>query len=364
MSRLKLAPAVFAVGRDYQIMFPAKGEVLAWVRVGENCYYDAACGVMRSRCPVHRITVPMTVLDGAGEYTLCLRPVRRRKPYFTRTGPVEERTFPFAPVPEKDPRAYHIADTHNLVSQPVAAAKAFGKLDFLILNGDIIDNSGSPRKFENIYRICAALTGGRIPVVFARGNHDMRGAWAENFTEFAPHQGGNTYYTFRLGSVWGLVLDRGEDKADDCREYGGTVACHPFRREQTKFLEALEPEEYAAPDVRTRLVVCHAPFPQRDKPPFDIEEALCRRWCGLLREKIQPHLMLFAHTHQTQIRYPGHENDTYGQSCPAIVAAGFDDRKYWTGCGLTFGEGQVEAVFTDSLGATLSRQTVITKGHL
>lgn len=365
MSELKLSPAVFAVGTDYQIMFPVKGEVLAWIQVGNNSYYDASNGVMRSSSLVHRITVPMVVLDKAGTYTVCLRPVRRRKPYFTKTGPVEEHTFSFTPVPERNARAYHISDAHNLIQQPLAAARAFGKLDFLILNGDIIDHCGSPGKFANIYQICATLTGGSVPVVFARGNHDMRGKYAENFADFTPNQQGNTYYSFRLGSIWGVVLDCGEDKRDDSSEYGGTVACHPFRQRQTAYLQTLIEQaetEYAAPGVRTRLVVCHVPFTQRDEPPFDIEEDIYRRWCELLRDHIKPQLMICGHTHQAQIRYPGHETDTYGQSCPVVIASGFDDRKYWTGCGLIFGDGQAEAVFTDSRGATLSRETVITHG--
>ena len=37
------------------------------------------------------------------------------------------------------------------------AAKAFGKIDLLILNGDVIDHSGDPEKFTNIYEICYTI---------------------------------------------------------------------------------------------------------------------------------------------------------------------------------------------------------------
>ena len=118
-------------------------------------------------------------------------------------------------------------------------AKAYGKIDFLILNGDLPNHSGDISNFTTIHRIASEITGGEIPVVFSRGNHDMRGIYAENIAEHTPTDHGNSYYTFRLGGVWGLVLDCAEDKNDDHPEYGNCNCCHAFRREQTKFIESV-----------------------------------------------------------------------------------------------------------------------------
>ena len=353
-----MTPAVFAVGWDYQILLPVEEPSLFWVWVGEKVYYDASNGVMNTLSAIHRVTVPMEVLDRAEEYTVCIKPVIERKPYFTETGKTVERTFPFHPVPENNIRAYHISDAHNLTAEPIRAARTFGKMDFLILNGDVIDHSGDPGKFANVYEICAALTGGTIPVVFSRGNHDMRGNFAEKFAEFTPNQNGNTYYSFRLGSIWGVVLDCGEDKADDHPEYGFTVACHPFRMQQTAFLKALISNasgEYEAEGIKTRLVISHTPFPEKNDGAFDIEEDIYREWCRLLGEDIRPDLMICGHTHEAEARYPGCEKDAYGQPCPLAVASGYDDKTYWSGCGFTFGDGCAEAVLTDSEGRFLQK---------
>ena len=255
---LATAPAVFAVGKQYQIIVETSVPSLFSVKVGEETYFDAANGIMRSMCGMHRVLVPLAALDEAKEYTVRVKPIVKRKPYFTQTGETAEIKYPFYPVPEKNIRAYHISDCHNLTDEPVAAARAFGAFDFLILNGDVIDHSGSPDKFASIYQICAGLTGGSLPVVFSRGNHDMRGEYAERFAEYTPNDRGNTFYSFRLGSVWGVVLDCGEEKTDDHTEYGLTVACHPFRLSQTAFLETLAAraeEEYLAPGVKTRIVI-------------------------------------------------------------------------------------------------------------
>lgn len=355
---LMTAPAVFAVGDRYQIMIPTKRRCLVWVKVGDETYFDACNGVMNALSQMHRVQVPMKALDKAKRYTVCCQRVLRRRPYFTKTGKTEEKTFPFYTVPNDCPRAYHIADAHNHVDGPVRAAKAFGKIDFLILNGDLLDYSSTPKKFRNIYQLCDALTGGSIPVVFARGNHDMRGKYAERFPDFTPNNAGRTYYTFRLGSIWGVVLDCGEDKADDCAEYGNTIACHPFRVEETAFLrQVVEKREYEAPEIKTRLVICHIPFTQKDAPPFDIEQETYAQWTALLR-KIDPHLMICGHTHVAEVRYPGCGTDDLGQPCPVVIGSGYDDKSNWTGCGFSFGKEKTELTLTDSNGKTIANEAL------
>ena len=143
-------PIVYAVGKDYQIMVPVNCETLMWVDVGGNCFYDDVNGILRSNCTTHRMTVPMEVLDNAGEYNICYRVVNERKPYYSDVSDVFEYASVFYPVKEEGARFFHIADAHNMVEQPVAAAKAFGDIDFLILNGDLPDHSGDIKNFTTI----------------------------------------------------------------------------------------------------------------------------------------------------------------------------------------------------------------------
>ncbi len=355
---MKTAPAVFAVAQDYQIMVQISDPVLFSVRVGDEEYFDESNGIMRSLSEVHRVIVPQSELDRAKEYTVCIRPLLHRKPYFTTTAPLQTFTFPFVPVPEQNIRAYHISDAHNRIDGPVAAARAFGDFDFLILNGDIIDHSGDPSKFDNIYRICAALTGGSKPVVFSRGNHDMRGNYAEKFAEYTPNHLGNTYYTFRLGAIWGILMDCGEDKMDDCAEYGHTVACHAFRRRQTAFLKRVIADckhEYEAEGVRTRLVISHVPFSYVHWAPFDIEREVYFEWCALLREHVKPDVMICGHMHDQQVWIPGWYADHLGQPAPVVIGGNInrEDFSYFAGCGFIFNGHEAQAVFNDSTGAVL-----------
>ncbi len=360
---LKTAPAVFAVENTYQIMVQTSKPCLFWVKINNNEYYDESNGILRSLSELHRVSVPAKVLDDAKEYTVCIRPIIKRKPYFTKTSPVREYVYSFRPVPNDNIRAYHISDAHNRIASPVAAAKTFADIDMLILNGDVISHSGNPAKFGNIYKICSQLTNGGIPVVFSRGNHDMRGNYAERFAEYTPNFHGNTYYTFRLGGIWGVVLDCGEDKPDNHAEYGFTVSCRQFRERQTEFLKNIisrKNEEFTAEGVFRKLVIVHNPFTQTLEPPFDIEQELFSEWAKLLREEIKPDLMLCGHTHELAVRMPESEFDHKGQPCPVIIGS-VPDKKYFAGCGFVFGKAETKVVFTDSKGKNLEEHILVHK---
>jgi predicted phosphodiesterase len=274
-----------------------------------------------------------------------------RKPYFPETEDVVRHRFAFRPVQGDKIHIFHISDAHNRVESPVQAAKAMeGKIDLLVLNGDIPDHSGKLENFDAIYRICAEITHGGIPCVFSRGNHDMRGAFAENIADYTPTQHGNSYFTFHVGKLWGLVLDCGEDKADDQAEYGHTICCHAFRKRQTQFLKKVAQEqEYKK--YPYKVVIVHKPFTYVQKPPFDIEQDLYREWCDILKKDIQPDLMLSGHLHRTAVWMPGCPEDHLGQPCPVVVGAkplkDEDGKLGFIGSAITLDNGKITVQFVD-----------------
>ncbi len=361
---LKTSPAVFAVGKNYQIMVPVTENSLFWVEIDGKCYYDEQNGIMRSLCTTHRVSVPTEALDKAGKYTVCERVIIDRKPYFPITADTVRTDFDFRPIPIENVRIYHVADTHNNVDAPVAAANVFGNIDLLVMNGDVPDHSGEIKNFDTIYEIAAKITHGNIPIVFARGNHDLRGYHAEEIADHTPNLHGYTYYSFRLGEFWGLVLDCGEDKMDYHAEYGLTVACHPFRERQTEFIRDIiksAESEYAAEGVKYRLIICHNPFTFQLKPPFNIEEEIYREWARLIKDSIKPTLMLCGHLHETFISPVGSERDHLGQMCPLVVGSDIKrgEKTVHTGCGLVFSENAVDVTFCTSEGNKTSEKIEI-----
>lgn len=355
MDVLKTAPAVFAVGDTYQIMVPVTCPTLMWVKVGDDCYYDDSNGIIRSDVTTHRMTVPMEELDRAGKYTVCYRRMIERKPYFSETGDIEEAEYNFRPVPADNITAYHIADAHNSVDGPVAAAKYFeaeeGRLDLLILNGDIPNDSGAIENFDNIYKIIEGITGGAIPTVFSRGNHDTRGIFAEKIADHTPVDNGNSFFTFRIGGLWGMVLDCGEDKPDPHPEYGNTVCCHEFRKKQIRFIEKViknAATEFAAEGVSHKAVISHVPFYRSFHGPFDIEEEIYTKWCSLIGEGIRPEIMIHGHEHFLRLDLPGCKTDAKGLPCPAVIASSPENAsEFFIGGGFIFGKDCIDVVFND-----------------
>lgn len=368
LPEFKTAPAVFAVGNEYQIMVPVKSDLLFWVTVGGDKYYDHSNGIIRSSVRMHRVHVPMDKLDSAGRYTVGYRKIKERKPYFTETEEPVEAEYSFTPVPSEGRiNIYHLSDTHGSFDDSAAAGKYFGDgLDLLVLNGDIPDHSGDIENFDLIFRLCEAITGGGKPCVFSRGNHDTRGFYAENIAEYTPTRNGASYFTFRLGRVWGIVMDCGEDKEDGHPEYGNTVCCHQFRLEQTEYLRSVIADahkEYLADGVKYRLVIVHNPFSLTMEPPFDIEQELYFLWLKLLGDNVKPQLMLSGHLHTTEISPVGGHLDSKGQVCPVVIGSDFhwdEERKAdnFIGCAVTLDGDEADVRFTDSFGDVSGRQRI------
>ncbi|MBQ8858325.1 MAG: metallophosphoesterase [Clostridia bacterium] len=348
-------PIVYAVGKNYEILVPVTAETVMWVEVGGESFYDDSNGILRSGSSTHKMRVPAALLDEEKKYTVCYRVINERKPYFTDAGELQQYSSVFRPVEGTPVHIYHIADAHNRVKEPVAAAAIFrGKLDLLVLNGDIPNHSGDIAYFTTIHEIAAELTDGEIPVVFSRGNHDTRGIYAEKIEDHTPTDCGRSYFTFRVGHVWGMVLDCGEDKPDGNAEYGHTICCADFRRRETRFIRdviARAGEEYEQEGVRNRLVISHVPFAEKFEPPFNIEEDTYAEWCRLLREHVKPQLMLCGHMHRAYISPVGGERDHKGQPCPVVVGSQLTNKPTpFFGAALTLREDGCNVKFTSDGG--------------
>ena len=361
----RTAPAVFAVGENYQIMVEVSCPTLMWVEVGGEEYFDDSNGIIRSAVTTHRVTVPMDALDAAGGYTLFARKIIERKPYFSETEEPVSEHFDFHPVKPGKVTAYQIADAHNMVGAPVKACKLFeekyGPIDLLILNGDVPDHSGRIENFHNIYEIAADVTGGTKPVIFSRGNHDTRGIFAENIADHTPVENGNSFYDVKLGDLHAILIDCGEDKDDSHAEYGHTVCCRAFRKRETKWLEKLLSEPGIA-DAKYRAVIAHNPFTWDYKEPFDIENETYSHWAKLLREKFKPEVFIAGHLHTLEISEPGSAQDHLGHPCKVVSGSkpihGRDGKPdYFAGSGFIFDDG-VTVVFNDSDGNFISETKI------
>ena len=63
-------PVVYAVEDTYQIVFTTKAKGEAWITIDGIEYNDTFAGYRYTESTIHKVTVPMSALDNAGEYTL------------------------------------------------------------------------------------------------------------------------------------------------------------------------------------------------------------------------------------------------------------------------------------------------------
>jgi hypothetical protein len=137
------------------------------------------------------------------------------------------------------------------------------------------------------------VTKGEIPVVYARGNHEIKGRYAEDLHKYVGSKNESFYYWFALSDVFGITLDLGEDHDDGWWEYYDTDRFTLYHKEQTKFLEELaktKPYE----NYNYTLVACHIPI-QFVNSRKDHEEVKAD-WTDFLNQ-IDPDLAVYGHQH-------------------------------------------------------------------
>lgn len=258
-------PVVYAVGEEYQITFTTKSKGTAWVSIDGVEYNDTYSGYRETENTIHKISVPMDVLDNAKEYTIYSKSMLLRGPYCALQGKTISKDYSWKGViPEDGLNYYVISDNHNTTKTPYAAATYFGDdLDFLISCGDSVSWIDREADLTNLLRLAGDITQGQVPVIYARGNHETKGVKAHEYYQYVGADDEKFYYTFRLKNIWGIVLDIGEDHADDFIEYYGAAKFDDYRDEQTSFLDqviANADTEYNAPGVDYRIGICHIPL--------------------------------------------------------------------------------------------------------
>lgn len=292
---------VYAVEDDYQIVWTTNCRGTGWVTIDGKDYYDDAAGSKRSTQSVHKVTVPASILDEAKSYKINSRSVINEEGFSGLLGRTVSKEFTFRPVDESDGIQYYaIADTHDGNKTATKTASYYGDaLDFLIIAGDAVNLVDSEIGADRILRLGYGITKGTRPVIFARGNHEVKGKYGEELYKYVGSKNEQFYYTFRLGSVWGVVLDMGEDHDDDWIEFFDTADFRKYRDEQVAFLDEIienKDSEYNAEGVKYRIAVSHintAYIEQKDTYLYDTYVALNTRL-----NTINVDVMFSGHIHQ------------------------------------------------------------------
>lgn len=294
-------PVVYAVEDQYQIVFSTSDNAVSWVEIGGERYYDLYAGSMRSADRVHKVEVPQKVLDSARGYTVCAQQMLYRGPFGGYKGDTISQSYDFRGVDASDGLQYYaLSDVHEAVG---AAAAACGEdADFVVLIGDLISMVETEEDARLASELAHSITGGEIPVIYARGNHEIKGEQAENLYKYVGSRNqGFAYWVTLSDQVFGVVLDMGEDHEDDWWEYYGTAQFDLYRAEQTRMLEQL----LAAGDYESypyRMAICHIPIVHVNKHGYFAQTK--ETWTKLLNE-LGADISLSGHEHELWPLLPG-----------------------------------------------------------
>lgn len=294
--RITVQPAVFEVGGDnYCIIFETSlkgsGYVKYTVDGEEKIIWDSNSGTISTHDTIHSILVPKSELRG-NTYVVGSQFVAYKFGYHAiKGGKVESDPISFrGEEKEDDIHILAITDVHGMQDKMQAAAAYFtDEFDMVVMLGDIVSDFGSKPKFtEHVLTDAAILSKGEIPVVYARGNHETRGEYASQMLQYFRTETGELYFTFKFGALTAVVLDPGEDKADDHKEYSGLVDFASYREKQYSWIDSLEEEDV---EGRYKIVFSHMP---------GIDDHFGKNWMTPLKE-IGFQLIVGGHHHVSKI---------------------------------------------------------------
>ena len=338
--KITVPPAVFDMGTDdYAVIFVSElkgsGYVKLTVNGREKIYYDATAGIIATHDTVHCVRVPKAELRG-NTYIVGSQYIPFKFAYSASKGSIcESEPISFKGLPKEDGiKLLCITDIHE--REELMRQYFTDEYDMVIFLGDITSNFMKKEKLtQNILADAAEISGGTIPVVYTRGNHETRGEYASQLLQYFPTSTGEFFYTFDFGALSAVVLDSGEDKEDTHEEYSGLIDFHHYREKEYKWITSLRKDDFHG---KYKLVFCHHP---------EIKRHFRRDWQTPFSE-MGFQLLVGGHYHVSRFI----ENEP-----PSFVACGrYKDG--WAASSLTLSEGEIRMLTINTEGETLMDKTI------
>ena len=264
---------------------------------------------------IHKIRLEDLTSGQTYYYRVCSQEILQYKAYSKKFGHIAKSEFYSFTMPDAETDSFTAVIFNDLHQRPnvfQALLKQVEKVDydFVVFNGDCIDD---PANHDQATRFIKLLTegvhGDRTPTLFIRGNHEIRNAYSIGLRKHFDYVGGKTYGAFNWGDTRIVMLDCGEDKTDDHKEYSGLNDFTQLRHEQVGFLqEELQSKAFKKADKR--ILIHHIPL-------YGCDNLCWNLWEPLLR-KAPFHVSINAHTH----RFAYHPKGSLKNNYPVVIGGG------------------------------------------
>jgi len=315
---------------DFTVMWCTDKPAYSWLEYGETPELGQKAdrvveGLRVANTTRHCVHIPLQnfqrlyyrvgwkVIDSFGAYR-----VDFQEPVFTEVYEVRP-----LPGPNETVRVAIFNDLHegfDLFAKLASQLEGFD-YDLSIFNGDVFTDIPSEDRFVRALQTYnAGVRSWERPVVYQRGNHEYRGAFARDLRGWLSPPGDHFYGAFTAGPIRFILLDAGEDKPDDNPAYSGLNDFSGYRKVQAEFLK----QEIAGEAFRRatyRVLVHHIPLYAAGS-----KNAV---WAKLPRDAWEPVLQdapitlaICGHTHRAEICPAGAEGNSY----PVVIGGGSEEK--------------------------------------
>ncbi|MGH9769938.1 MAG: metallophosphoesterase [Blastocatellia bacterium] len=199
------------------------------------------------------------------QYRVVSTRVVKLKAYWPEKGlAIESPVYSFTTFDRRKPAVSFslVTDTHEDVARINALMKLtdWKTTDFLVHTGDAFHWIESEDQLFSKWLdpISQALAQTK-PLIFARGNHDLRGPFARELFDYTPTPEGRFYYARDHGPVHLLVIDTGEDKPDDTNVYARLNRLASYREEEFAWFQRHVETDKRLAAAPFRIIVMHQP---------------------------------------------------------------------------------------------------------
>ena len=264
---------------------------------------------------IHKIRLENLTPGQTYYYRVCSQEILQYKAYSKKFGNTAKSEFYSFTMPQSDTDSFTAVifnDLHQRANVFQALLKQVENVDydFVVFNGDCIDDPANHAQATRFVKLLTeGVHGDRTPTLFIRGNHEIRNAYSIGLRKHFDYVGGKTYGAFNWGDTRIVMLDCGEDKTDDHREYSGLNDFTQLRQEQVGFLQ----QELASKTFKKadkRILIHHIPLYGCDN--------LCKDLWEPLLKKAPFHVAINAHTH----KFAHHPKGSLENNYPVIIGGG------------------------------------------
>ena len=264
---------------------------------------------------IHKIRLENLTPGQTYYYRVCSQEILQYKAYSKKFGNTAKSEFYSFTMPQADTDSFTAVifnDLHQRANVFQALLKQVENVDydFVVFNGDCIDDPANHAQATRFVKLLTeGVHGDRTPTLFIRGNHEIRNAYSIGLRKHFDYVGGKTYGAFNWGDTRIVMLDCGEDKTDDHREYSGLNDFTQLRQEQVGFLQ----QELASKTFKKadkRILIHHIPLYGCDN--------LCKDLWEPLLKKAPFHVAINAHIH----KFAHHPKGSLENNFPLIIGGG------------------------------------------